>query len=79
MASIATLLKTFNPQTRLVMDATGIWTSGYYMVEWAQVASFYATESTGTAETTAYLVFTTYASQQIKVSMDAVDTDFEYY
>lgn len=49
------------------------------MVEWAQVASFYATESTGTADTTAYLVFTTYASQQIKVSMDAVDTDFEYY
>lgn len=71
------LLTTFNPQTRLVVDATGVWTTGYDTIEWQQLASFYYTEYNGTEESSAYLVFTTYASQQISIDVDAADTDID--
>ena len=74
VGGIAMLLTTFNPQTRLVVDATGVWTAGYDTIEWEQLASFYYTEYNGTEDSSAYLVFTTYASQQINVDMDAADT-----
>lgn len=72
---IATVLSTFNPQTRLIIDKTGIWTTAYETVEWQQLVSFYSSEYNGTEEMTACFVFVTVASQNISISLDAADTD----
>ncbi len=77
VGSVMQLFRSFNPQTRLLLDATGIRAVGYDALAWQQLASFYYTEETDTDESKAHLVFTTCASQQVTINLDAADANIQ--